>query len=473
MSDRWRVRKPLCAFRAAVCLIGAAALVLSYATAFAAGFGDTMRDGLPALGAGNCPTTLDTSAPLSLARAVDLALCNSPAVRLAWATIRERAAAVGAARASYWPDLSVSASELNERTGYPGSVVPATNTTGKTLYGSFDWRLFDFGGRSSRYHAAKSLLEAATATRDATIQQVLGAVVQAYFEAITAKADLNDKLENETVAQETLASARRRETQGIVSGNDPLQAAAALERAILDGNRAIADNQKALAVLGYVLGVPAASAIVLPRDLDAHAATARGEDLTAWLRETENHHPAIVAARATVQAAQDEVASARSADRPTIDLTGNYYQNGFPNQGLTTTNLRAATIGITVTVPLFDGFLTHYNVEQAHAAVKVSEAQLEETRQATLLAVVEAYADAQSAVRNVQVSEDLLSAAQAAFESSQRRYAQGVAAILELLNAQSAIADARGQRTRSLAEWRSARLRLLAAAGVLDRADAR
>jgi outer membrane protein len=42
---------------------------------------------------------------------------------------------------------------------------------------------------------------------------------------------------------------------------------------------------------------------------------------------------------------------------------------------------------------------------------------------------------------------------------------------VELLNAQAALADARTERTRSLAEWHSARLRLLAAAGVLDSAD--
>ncbi len=410
---------------------------------------------------------------LSLAFAVDLALCNNAEVRIAWGGIRERAAAVGVARASYWPNLSVNASELNERAGYPGSAVPATNTTGKTVYGSLDWRLFDFGGRSSRYRAAQALLEAATASRDATIQQVLGAVIQAYFDAVTAKATLNDRIESESVAEQTLESARRREVEGLASGNDSLQATVALERATLERNAATADEQKGLAVLVYVLGIPSSSVIILPTRLDARATAAGQKDLAAWLRETEHHHPAILAARAAVQAAQDEVISARSAGGPTVDLTANYYQNGFPDQGFASTNLRAATVGITVTVPLFDGFLTRYNVAQARAAVKVSEEQLRQTREATLMAVMQAYADAESAARNIQVSEDLLNAAQGALESSRRRYAQGVADIVELLNAQAALADARRERTRSLAEWRSARLRLLAAAGVLDRVDLR
>jgi outer membrane protein len=41
--------------------------------------------------------------------------------------------------------------------------------------------------------------------------------------------------------------------------------------------------------------------------------------------------------------------------------------------------------------------------------------------------------------------------------------------ILEFLSTQSALSDAQQERIRSLAEWRSARLRLLAAAGMLGR----
>lgn len=55
---------------------------------------------------------------------------------------------------------------------------------------------------------------------------------------------------------------------------------------------------------------------------------------------------------------------------------------------------------------------------------------------------------------------------------SQRR-SQGAAEIVELLNAQGALADARTEQTRSLAAWRCARLRLLASVGMLDKADAR
>jgi outer membrane protein len=420
----------------------------------------------------NCPLALDPSTPLSLVKAVDLALCNNTQVRAAWANIRVRSAALGEARAADWPTLSVSVSELNDRTTYPGTSATSTDTTGTLVVGTFDWRLFDFGGRSATRHAAEAFLNAAVASRDATIQRILSAVVQTYFVAVSARAAADDKTQDESIARDTLASAQRRQARGGGAQNDTLQATTALARASLDENRAYGSYQKALALLAYTLGVPAGSRIDLAGDIDLRTGTEQ-KDLSAWLKDAEQQHPAIVAARAAVAAAQDQVIAARSAGRPTIDLTANYYQNGFPNEGLTATNMRVATVGVTVTVPLFDGFATHYGVQGAQATVKVREAELEDTRQATLMAVVEAYADAQSSLGNLDASESLLNAAQAAFESSQRRYTQGVSDIVELLNAQTALADAKSERIRCLAEWRSARLNLLASTGALNRRDLR
>ena len=81
--------------------------------------------------------------------------------------------------------------------------------------------------------------------------------------------------------------------------------------------------------------------------------------------------------------------------------------------------------------------------------------------------VVKAHADAGSSFRNLQASKRLLDIAAEALAGSQRRYGKGAADILELLNTQAALADARQERIRSLAEWNSARLRLLACVGVL------
>ena len=97
------------------------------------------------------------------------------------------------------------------------------------------------------------------------------------------------------------------------------------------------------------------------------------------------------------------------------------------------------------------------------------EAQSKDVEHQVLTELVKAHAEARSSLNNLQSSEDLLRATKAAVDSSERRYAKGVADILELLSVQSALTDAQQQRIRSLNEWRAARLRLFAAAGTLGR----
>ena len=417
-----------------------------------------------------CPDTPEFHEFLSLEQAIDSALCHNAHIRAAWENIRAASAAVGVADSAFLPTLSANLGELNDRTGYPNSTLPGSESTGHTIYASFDWRLFDFGGRLASRRAAKSLLEAAIQTRDATIERVLGSAIDAYFSAVTAHAQLNGLAEDERIAEETVASTQRRFTAGQGSQNDVLQARTALARSQLEHSRSINEYEKDRALLSYIAGISPGSLFELPDDVDVRTGMEE-KDLGQWLQETQHNHPAILAAQANVVAAQQRVTAARSAGLPYVDWTADFYQNGFPNQGLASINSRVATVGVSVTIPLFDGFLTRHNVEEAKAAALVSEAQLDDTRDTTLMAVVEAYSNAQSALRNLEDSETLLSSAEAAFASSQRRYTQGATDIVELLSSQTALSAAKSERVRCISEWRAARLDLLSSAGILNRDD--
>src|SRR6185312_15237862 len=140
------------------------------------------------------------------------------------ATVRVRAAQLGEAHSQYWPSLTVSGTELSEETRYPGSTTPPSSDKGFTVYGALTWKLFDFGGRHADSQAARKLLEAALGAQDATLQRILGSVVEAYFDAVTGRALLRSKAEDEEVANEILASARRRLSRGDGAQSDSLQA---------------------------------------------------------------------------------------------------------------------------------------------------------------------------------------------------------------------------------------------------------
>ena len=415
-----------------------------------------------------CPPSGVEFNPLTLVQAVDVALCHNPQVQGAWAAIKVQAAAVGEARAAYLPTATLSASRMDDRTWYPGANQASTTLRGNTVYGNLSWRLFDFGARQANQRSAGALLDAALANHDAVLQQTLADVISAYFDAQTAQATRVARQKNEALTRQTLEAAQRRESRGAGSQTDILQATTALAKANLDKSRAQGAYQKALSVLIYALGVPATTQLSLAEDLMDPTDGLR-QDLNAWLEQAQARHPAIVAARAQLAAAQAKVTATRTEGLPTLDFTGGFYQNGRPNQGLPTIRTRETLVGVTLTIPLFDGFARTYRVRGAQAQVEQKEAALQDTAHRVLMEAVKAHADAMAALENLEASHSLLAAAQAALSSVQRKFDKGAADILEILSTQTALSDAQQERIRCLAEWRSARLRLLAAVGSLGR----
>lgn len=415
-----------------------------------------------------CPVNKDFALPLALSEAVDLALCNNPQIKATWAAIKVQAGQVGEARAAYLPTLSLTTSRMETRTTYPGLNTSTMETYGQMMYGTLAWRLFDFGGRAANRKSANSLLVAAIATHDASLQKTLATVVQSYFNAQTAKATLFSKEQDETIARKTLESAQRREDRGEVSRSDTLQAMTALAKAALEKSRAAGDYQKSLSVLVYAIGVSQQVQLILSDDI-RDKGVPEVKDLASWLDIAKKEHPAIIAAQAQLESARQKIISTHAEGLPTVDVSANYYKNGYPGQGLSSTPSNVNTVGISVTIPLFEGFARTYKIRGAEAQAEQKEAELRDTENNILMEVVKAYADAVSSLQNLQASETLLNAAQESLNTSQRKYDKGAADILEILHTQAALADAQLERIRCVAEWRSARLSLLANAGLMGR----
>jgi len=416
-----------------------------------------------------CPVPKDFSQPLILDEAVDLALCNNPQVKSSWANIKIQAGVAGEARATYLPVLTGALGRTNDQIRYSNPLYPSSNIDRNTAQGTLTWRLLDFGGRDANRQSAEHLLSAALASHNATLQKVLTEAIGAYCDALTARAWLSAKTENMGIANITLNSAKTREKNGAVAQSDTLQAATALAKASLEKNRAQGQYEKALSVLKYVLGVQGNPTITLPVNLDEKFGEDVGKELHAWLEEAQKKHPALLAARSQVEAARQRVEATRTASMPSLGFSANFYQNTRPGEAVTFTEAKETTVGLMLTVPIFDGFSSTYKLQGAKAQVEQKEALLVDTEQHIAMEVIKSHADATSALQNLEASAILLKTAQNAQAVSRRKYDKGAADIIELLNTQAALTDAWQERIRCLAEWRSASLRLLASSGQMGR----
>jgi outer membrane protein len=416
----------------------------------------------------SCTSSPDLARPLALGEAVDLALCNNRQIKATWADIKLRAGNLGEAYAAYLPTVTATPAWTSDWIEYLSTKYPSTNTNGFTFQASATWRIFDFGGRSANMRAADSLLSAALASHDATLQRALADVIQAYFNAMTAGATLKAKTDNEEISRNIMNSAKTREEKGALSHSDTLRAVTTLAKATLDKNRAYGDYQKSLAVMGNILGLPGSTPISLPQEL-AEQGIAENRELSSWLEDARKNHPAIVAARKRLEATQEQETIARSAGRPSVNLIGNYYMNNRLGESVTSVSSMDTTLTIALSIPIFDGFASTYKVRGAQAQVERTSAELADVEQQVAMGVIKAYADTTSALRNLESSAVLLDAAKSSLAVSQRKYDKGAADITEVLSTQAALSDAMQERVRCLAEWHSGRLQLLASVGQMGR----
>ena len=155
--------------------------------------------------------------------------------------------------------------------------------------------------------------------------------------------------------------------------------------------------------------------------------------------------------------------AAKAAGLPTVSLAA---APAFQDIGGSSSH--TSSIGVTLNVPLFTGFSTTYKVRNAEALKEAREAQRERIRQQVALDVWQSYQNLLTSGQSLQTTADLLNSAEAAEKVALGRYKAGVGSILDVLNAQSALALARQQRVQATFDWNVSRATLAQAMGNLD-----
>lgn len=393
---------------------------------------------------------------LNLQEVVNRALCNNPQTRVAWANSLVQAAQVGVSKSAYLPSVSLNAADNRSSGTNPG-------VTQRSVGVTFSYLLYDFGSRSASLENSRQLLAAAIATQDNTVQSVFLAAVQDYYQVQANSAALDAALESERAAKESYDAAAARYKIGSATPADKLQAQTAYSQATLNRITADGNLRNAQGTLANMLGLDANRSVALvPANTVAIPANFEG-DISTLIEQARQQRPDLQAAAAQVKAAQASADAARAAGRPTISLTAS--TNRYNYSGI---NSNGSLVGINLSVPIFSGFNTTYQVRAAEARVDARNAQLVQVRLQVALDVWTAYQNLTTATQSLRTSAVLLDSAQQSAQVALGRYKAGVGSILDVLNAQSALASARQQRIQATFNWNISRATLAQSMGSLD-----
>ena len=410
---------------------------------------------------------------------VDQALCRNPKTRQAWANARFQAAQVGVNQAAYLPGLTVTTtvtrSENSSSSLSGGQQLSAAQTQGSvgsssreqtriTPQISMNYLLFDFGGREAKLENAQRALDAANWSHDAALQTVMLAAIQAYYQVFATQAAAESTHIAESSSEEALKAAKLRHEVGAAALADALQAQTAYAQAKLNRQKADNDARIALGTLANALGLEADHSMKIAPPALAKPDAERDDDVHRLIQQAKAFRPDLAAAEAQIRAAEANVEAAKSNSLPTVSLVGNY---AYSNSSVFN-DVQSWSVGLQLSVPLFTGFANTYQIRSAEEQVEVHKATREQLDQTVALDVWRAYHNLNTARETYQSSEDLVASATQSEKVALGRYKAGAGNILDLLNAQASLANARVQKIQAQYTWLTQKATLAQALGSLD-----
>jgi multidrug efflux system outer membrane protein len=410
----------------------------------------TWNEAAPANAAVVSPTWWESFRSDELSSLVAEALDGSPDLAIAVERVRQAEAQVRVAGSSLFPVLTAGGDTSTRRTSGGGTTV-TSNGTDVGLTASYEIDLW--GKNRAGVRSAQSSLAATRFDRDTAQLTLIAGVATSYFDVLVLRSRLGIARDNLAIAERVLELVSARARNGAASALDVSRQEATVlsQRAGLLPLEQL--ERQTLAALAVLLGRPPEGFDVRTPGVVGLAVPAIDPGLPAELLV---RRPDLASAEAQLAAANANVAVARAALLPSIQLTGTAGLASGALLSLVSGGTTSA-IGIAASLlqPIFDGG----RLRGQKAIAESRERELVETYRKAILSafrdVEQALVAASHVGQQEQVQNEVQIRARESLRFAEVRYRQGADDLLTVLDAQRTLFAAQDQ----LAQLRQDRLR--------------
>jgi outer membrane protein len=302
-------------------------------------------------------------------------------------------------------------------------------------------------------------------------QDLILRVAQAYFDVLNAQDALGAQTQLRKAAGEQLELSRASFEVGTVTITDVHEAQSRFDLASAQEIAAQSELDVRRQTLTQIVGKDSSPLA----GLRAGVALSRPQpdSIVDWAGAAEQGSYAVQSQQLAREIAVREVERNRAGHYPTVDLVATHGRNsaGFSSSSPGGTRSDASTIGLQLNVPLFQGGSVSSREREAAALKLKADADLEDARRSAALAARQAYLGVTSGMAQVKALEAAQTSSASALEANRLGYEVGVRINIDVLNAQSQLADTQRQLARARYDTLIAQLRLKAAAGTLGEED--
>lgn len=403
----------------------------------------------------------DFSHPLTLSELVDVALENNPSTRQAWWNAHRAAAALGSAKSSYYPQISVDANVNHGRT-FKFINGPEANYTivGADLF--LTMLLYDFGARGANVEGAKNSLLAANWQSDWTIQKVMVRVLENAYALIHSQEVLRAAIVSQEDAEKVMNIARELNRTGLSPISDVYTTQATFSQMKMETaqNKALVDIQKGKLISS--LGLSADTCVEIA-NIDQLQAPEKQQ--TSLLIDIALQQRAdLFAKQARVAESLSKLDRARAAYGPKVTLSGTGGANHYISDKAGGMQYE---VMLNVELPLFTGFDTMYQNRMAYADAQLSMEEMNDLQLNISLEVLTYSRSLEAAQEMLPDAEDNLKNATKAYDGVLERYKAGKEHIAEVSNALRQLAAARVRYSDIKTRWLVSLANLAYATGTL------
>lgn len=428
--------------------------------------------------------------PYSLGELIDIALRNNVQTKITWAQARSAAASYGQSQSKFFPDVNgdffyqrARQPAFNSDLGAAPVGVVATPTSPITsselskitvtdfyysLWGpqlSISYLIYDFGTLRATSEAARQALYNADWTHNDAIMTLLQTIMNDYYNYQYQKQLLIADVANVETAQITLDAAQTGFDTGVRDVSDVLQATTQLlqNQTTWVGQQQNVEN--AYTTMLNDMGLPANMKLntqLMPTTLPKNDIVPPVETL---IEVAMQNRPDLLASEANLRSKQQSLVAAQRQWLPqfnySFDLGKDYYNGGLHDKYNFTSTF-------TVSMPLFQGFFYRNAIKIAKANKKVAEEQVKQSELQMIKEVTSYHFNVRIAFDTLQFATAFLAAAEEQYVVALSQYKQGTNTILDVVSAQSSLADARAQQANAFQLWYTSLANLAYSTGILS-----
>jgi len=411
------------------------------------------------------PSFANAEKKLTLFDVIDLSLTNNPQTKQAWLNVKIAEHDYKKQKAGYYPEVTATTTYGATEKDYKKDTTDKSYSEYQNSSVSVSYLLYDFGEREALVKQYKYQLNAVGYDKNYTLQNLVYTVVDAYYGLFSSIANYKATKESEALSLQSFKAAKLKYKIGLAPLKDKLQAETAYSQSQLDKLKADNDVKLKRAKLNYLLNLGPSYKLNLAEP-NLKITKQFDKKIEGLMEEALQKRPELLSKKQSQKAYLEKIKNAKRERYPSLSFTAS--QGYVDDLTKTNSNYDSSSVGLQLSMPLFGGFSTSNEIAKSKRQLDFVKSEINDLEQNIKYDVWESYQNFKTSGETYNTSKKLLKSAKETEKVTLGMYKNGKASMIDLLDAQSKLADAKTEFIESQHNWFVTRADLIRAIGSTD-----